>query len=53
VVYDKVDDHADAALLTAMSELDEIAQGAIARVDTVIVRDIIAIVLAGRGLKGH
>jgi hypothetical protein len=36
-----------------MRELDEIAKSAIARIDAVIVRDVIAVVLAGRRLKRH
>ena len=37
VVDDEVDEHADAALLRAMGELDEIAERAVARIDAVIV----------------
>ncbi len=48
MVDDKVDDHADAALLAAMGELDEIAERAVARIDAVIVGDIVAIIPAGR-----
>ena len=53
VIDDEIDDHADAALLAAMSELYEVAQRTVARIDTVIVRDVVAIVLAGRSLKRH
>ena len=53
VVDDEVDDHADAALLAAMGELDEIAERAVARIDAVIVGDVVAVVLARRGLKRH
>ena len=53
VVDDEIDDHADAALLAAMGEFDEVAERAIARVDAVIVGDVIAIVLAGRRLERH
>ena len=53
VIDDEVDDDADAALLAAMGELDEIAERAVARIDAVIVGDVVAVVLAGRGLKRH
>jgi hypothetical protein len=47
VVDDKVDDDADAALPAAMGELDKVAERAVARVDAVIVRNIVAVILAG------
>ena len=47
VIDDEVDDHADAALLAAMGEFDKVAQGTVARIDAVIVRDVVTIVLAG------
>ena len=53
VIDDEVDDDADAALPAAMGELDEIAERAVARVDAVIVGNIVAVVLAGRGLERH
>ena len=53
VIDDEIDDDANAALLAAMGELDEVAERAVARIDAVIVRDVVAIVLAGRGLKRH
>ena len=39
--------------LAAMSELDEIAERAVARIDAVIVGDVVAVVSAGRRLKRH
>ena len=53
VVDDEVDDDADAALLAAMGEFDEIAERAVARIDAVIIRDVVAVVLAGRRLERH
>ena len=53
VIDDEIDDHADAALLAAMGEFDEVAERAVARIDAVIVRDIVAVVLAGRRLERH
>ena len=53
VVDDEIDDDADAALLAAMGEFDEVAQRAVAGIDAVIVRNVVAVVLAGRGLKRH
>ena len=53
VVDDEVDDHADAALLGAVRELDEVAERAVARIDVVVVGDVVAVVAAGRGLERH
>ena len=53
VVDDEVDDDADAALPAAMGELDKVAERAVARIDAVIVRDVVAVVLAGRRLERH
>ena len=53
VVDDEIDDDANAALFAAMGELDEIAERAVAGIDTVVVGDIVAIVAAGRGLERH
>jgi hypothetical protein len=53
VVDDEVDDDADAALPAAMGEFDKVAQRAVARIDAIIVRDIVAVVLAGRRLERH
>ena len=46
VVDDEVDDHADAALLGRVGELDEVAERAVARVDAVVVGDVVAVVAA-------
>ncbi len=53
VVDHEIDDHADAALPAAMGELDEIAERAVARIDAVIVGDVVAVVPARRGLERH
>jgi hypothetical protein len=53
VVDDEVDDDADPTLLAAMGELDEIAERAVARVNAIVVRDVVAVILAGRRLKRH
>ena len=53
VIDDQVDDDADAALLAAVGELDEVAERAVARIDVVVVRDVVAVVAAGRGLERH
>ena len=52
VVDDEVDDHADAALLGAVGELDEVAERAVARIDAVVVGDVVAVVAAGDGWNG-
>ena len=46
VVDHQVDEDADAALFAAVGELDEIAERAVARIDAVVVRDVVAVVLA-------
>src|SRR4051812_38169600 len=53
VVHHQVDKYAYAALLCAMREIHEVAQRAVAGVDTVVVGDVVAIVAMGRGLEGH
>ena len=53
VVDDEVDEHADAALLGAVGELDEVAERAVARIDAVVVGDVVAVVAMGRGLERH
>ena len=42
VVDDQVDDYTDPALPRSLSELDEVAKGAIAGVDAVVVGDVVA-----------
>jgi hypothetical protein len=53
MIYDEIDDHADAALFAAVRKFDEIPQRAVARVDAVIVGDVVAVILAGRRLERH
>ena len=53
VIDDEIDDDADAALPAAMGEFDEVAERAVARIDAVIVRDVVTVVLAGRRLERH
>jgi hypothetical protein len=53
VVDDKIDEHADAALLGAVSEFDEIAERSKSRIDIVVIGDVVAVVLARRFLERH
>src|SRR2546423_6918758 len=53
MIDDEIDDDPDAALLAAMGEFDKIAERAVARIDAVIVRNVVAVVPAGRWLKRH
>ena len=53
VIDNEVDDYADAALLAAMGELDKIAERAVARIDAVVIGDVVAVILARRRLKRH
>lgn len=53
MVDDEVDNDAYAALMAAVREFNEVAKSAIALIDAVIVRNVVSVVLAGRGLKRH
>jgi hypothetical protein len=53
MVDDEIDDDADAALSAAMGELNKVAERAVARIDAVIVGDIVAVILTGRWLERH
>ena len=53
VVHHEIDEHAHAALLRRLGELDEIAERAVTRVDAVVVRNVIAVVAEGRRLERH
>ena len=53
VVHHQINQNTNAALLCAMGKLDEIAEGAVARIDIVIVGDVIAVVAAWRSLERH
>ena len=53
VVHDQIDQNTNAALFCAVGELDEIAERTVARIDIVIVGDVVTIVPARRSLKRH
>ena len=53
VIDDEIDEDAEAALLAAVGEFDEVAEGAVAGVDAVVVGYVVAVVAAGGGLEGH
>jgi hypothetical protein len=53
MVDHQIDEHTNAALLRAVSELDEIADRAIARVDAVIIGHVVAVVAMWRDLERH
>src|SRR5947207_7527870 len=53
VIDHEIDDDADAPLAAAMGEFHEITERAVPRVDIIIIRDIVAVVFAGRRLKWH
>ena len=53
MVHHQVDQQPHATLLAAVTEGDEIPQRAIARVDAVVIGDVVAIVAVWRGLKRH
>src|SRR5690349_9898628 len=53
MVDDEIDNDAQAALLTAMSKLNEVAQRAVSGIDSIIIGDVVTIVPAGRRLKRH
>ena len=53
MVHDEIDQHADATLLAAVGEFDEIPKRAVTRIDAVVVGDVIAVVTHRRGLERH
>ena len=53
VVHHQIDQNTNAALFGAVGKLDEIAERTVARIDIVIVGDVVTIVSTGRSLKGH
>src|SRR3954447_14259053 len=53
MVGDQVDEHPDAPLFCAVSELDKISERAEGRIDAVVIRDIVAIISSRRTLERH
>ena len=53
MIYNKVNDYADPALLSAVGELDEIAECSISGIYAIVVRNIVAIIAAWRALERH
>ena len=53
VVDYQIDEHAHSALFTAMREFDKVAERAVARINAVVVCDIVSVILTGRRLKRH
>ena len=51
VVHDQVDDHAHPDLLGVVHEVRELAESAVLGMDVVVVRDVVAVVLVGRGIE--
>jgi len=51
VVDHQVDEHANPALTAAVREFDEIAERSVARVDAVVIGDVVSVVALRRGLK--
>src|SRR5262245_3631836 len=53
VVHNQINEHANATLLGAMGKIDKIAKCAVARIDAVIVRDVVPVIAMRRGLERH
>jgi hypothetical protein len=53
VIDDEIHDYPDAALATAMGEFNKVAERPIARIDTAIVRYVVAVVFTGGRLNRH
>jgi hypothetical protein len=53
VVDHEIDHHSQAALMAGMRKLGEVAERAVAGVDVVVVRDVVAGIKAGRRLERH
>jgi hypothetical protein len=52
VVDDEVHDDTDSAAVRLVEEFDEVAERAVARVDAVVVGDVVAVVAVRRRLEG-
>ena len=50
-VYDQIDHYIDAVLFHLMHEFDEIAARSMARINAIVIADVVAVVLVGRRLK--
>jgi hypothetical protein len=53
VVHHEINEHADAALLGPVGELNEVAERAIAGIDVVIIGHIVTVVALGGSLERH
>ena len=53
VVDDEVDHHADAPLASQAEKIHEVSEGAEARIDIVVVGDVVAVVAIRRRMKGQ
>ena len=53
VVHHQVNQHAHAALPAAVSELHEVANRPIPRIDPVVIADVVAVILPRRRLERH
>jgi hypothetical protein len=51
VIDHEVDEHTYAALLRAVGEFDKIADGAVARIDAVMIGHVVAVIAMGRDLE--
>ena len=53
VIDHQINQHAHAALACAVRELDEVPERAEARIDVVVVTDVVAVIQTWRGLEWH
>src|SRR5450432_626130 len=53
MIHHQIDEHAYAALLASMRELDKIAQSAVAEIDAVVIGDVVAVIAQWRWLERH
>ena len=53
VIHYQVDQHPQSALFAALGKLHEIPQRTVARIHSVVICDIVAVISAGRWLKRH
>jgi hypothetical protein len=49
VIHDKIDEHAHPALFAGLCKFDKVAEGAVPRIDVVIIGNIVTVVSGGRG----
>jgi hypothetical protein len=53
MVHHEIDEDADSVLLSAMGELDKVAERPVAPIDAVVIGNVVAVVTVWRRLERH